>query len=449
MSTNCAQLKGKLDSFKSELKQANVGLFTLQETHCATKGKVRIPDFEIFESIRKKAKGGTMLGAHKALKPFLIAEYNETFELLVVEINIANRDIRVITGYGPQENLHESERIPFFLALEEEIVKAELAGKSVIVELDANSKLGPKYIPGDIHNQSDNGKLLAALIDRHGMVIGNSMTECKGLITRNRITKNGSEKSIIDFVLLSDDLKNEVETIVIDEERKNVLTKLSKTKKGISKVESDHNTIFTHLKLSWTKRLKKQRNELFNLKNKECQEIFKEETKSINNNNFLSSVFDEKDDLDILTNKFMKRLQKTISKCFKKIRITEKIDREKEELFMKWKKLKNEGNNTNKEKLEQAEKELAEKYAKEYMEKINERIGDVDCEEGGLNSGKLWNLKKEIFPKSRDPPTAMIDPESGNLLTTEDKIEEAAIKVYEERLKNRQIKDDLKHIQCV
>ena len=96
MSTNCAQLKGKLDSFKSELRQANVGLFTLQETHCVTKGKIKIPDFEIFESIRKKAKGGTMLGAHKALKPFLIIEYNDAFELLVVEINIANRDVRVI-----------------------------------------------------------------------------------------------------------------------------------------------------------------------------------------------------------------------------------------------------------------------------------------------------------------------------------------------------------------
>ena len=40
MSTNAAQLKGKLDSFKSELKYAKVGLFKVQETHFATKGKV-------------------------------------------------------------------------------------------------------------------------------------------------------------------------------------------------------------------------------------------------------------------------------------------------------------------------------------------------------------------------------------------------------------------------
>ena len=60
MSTNAAQLKGKLKSFKSELKRSNAGLFTVQETHCATKGKVEIENFEVFESIRNKVKGGTM-----------------------------------------------------------------------------------------------------------------------------------------------------------------------------------------------------------------------------------------------------------------------------------------------------------------------------------------------------------------------------------------------------
>ena len=77
----------------------------------------------------------------------------------------------------------------------------------------------------------------------------------------------------------------------------------------------------------------------------------------------------------------------------------------------------------------------------------DDRTGGIDCEYGGINSGKLWNLKKEIFPKNRDPPTAMIDPESGNLLTSEDKIEEAAVRVYEERLKNKPMKDDLKHVK--
>ena len=63
----------------------------------------------------------------------------------------------------------------FFLALEEEIVKAELAGKSILIEMDANSKLGPHMIPGDVHVQSENGKILSTIIARHGLIVGNSM----------------------------------------------------------------------------------------------------------------------------------------------------------------------------------------------------------------------------------------------------------------------------------
>ena len=42
MSTNAAQLKGKIKSFKSELETSKAAVFTVQETHYSTKGKVTI-----------------------------------------------------------------------------------------------------------------------------------------------------------------------------------------------------------------------------------------------------------------------------------------------------------------------------------------------------------------------------------------------------------------------
>ena len=79
------------------------------------KGQFQIDNFEIFESIRKnKEKGGTLLGVHKSLEPVLIEEYSETFELLVAEIKTTNQSIRIITGYGPQENWKLDEKMPFF-----------------------------------------------------------------------------------------------------------------------------------------------------------------------------------------------------------------------------------------------------------------------------------------------------------------------------------------------
>ena len=136
LSANCEGLKPKIESLKNEIKTLEAAIFTLQETHFYRKGTFKLENYEIFEAIRSKYNGGTMLGVNKVLDPVLISDYNEQFELIVVEIKIRNTSIRIMTGYGPQEHWHESERIPFFVALEEEIIKAELQGTSIILEMD-------------------------------------------------------------------------------------------------------------------------------------------------------------------------------------------------------------------------------------------------------------------------------------------------------------------------
>ena len=76
-SNNVAGLKRKLQSLKSEIQSTNAGLFTIQESHFEKKEKLKIEGFEIFEAIRKKKKdGGTIIGAHLALKPMLIKDCN-------------------------------------------------------------------------------------------------------------------------------------------------------------------------------------------------------------------------------------------------------------------------------------------------------------------------------------------------------------------------------------
>ena len=70
--------------------------------------------------------------------------------------------------------------------------------------MDANSKLGLHYIEGDPHGQSKNGKLLADILDRHALIVLNGLPEKRtGIITRQRTTIDGVEKSVIDFVITS------------------------------------------------------------------------------------------------------------------------------------------------------------------------------------------------------------------------------------------------------
>ena len=79
---------------------------------------------------------------------------------------------------------------------------AEMQGASLIIEMDSNSKLGPDLIPKDPHKQTSNGKLLAGIIQRHGLIVGNGLNAiCVGNIIRRRVTVKSTEESIIDHII--------------------------------------------------------------------------------------------------------------------------------------------------------------------------------------------------------------------------------------------------------
>ena len=221
--------------------------------------------------------------------------------------------------------------------METEIEKAELAGKSVLIEMDANSKLGPKYIPGDPHAMTPNGALLAGVIERHALCVGNGAKECKGTITRKRTTRNRIEQSVIDIVLFSNDLRKHLVSMHVDEERRHVLTRITKTKKGQLKVkENDHNVVITEFDCKM-KTYKKDVVEVYNLTNKDCQVAHKKYTSETN---MLSTSINEEGDIDQVINKFMKKLNGCIAVNFKKVRINAGKSIKDDDLFTKMRKLK-------------------------------------------------------------------------------------------------------------
>ena len=68
------------------------------------------------------------------------------------------------------------------------------------------------------------------------------------------------------------------------------------------------------------------------------------------------------------------------------------------------------------------ENELSEKYSQKIFKEIKTELENIKCDEGGLNSRNLWNLKKKINQKyPEDVPTAIKD-DQGNLLTGKEEI---------------------------
>ena len=443
-SANCAGLRnGKLRSLNAEVKSTNANIITLQETHYKQKGKVKLDKhFVVFEAIRSKKGGGTAIAIHEDLKPKLIHEYNDEFELLVVEIMTEKESVRIVSGYGPQENLEEEKRRPFFLALETEIEKSELAGVSVIIELDANSKLGKQYIPNDPHGMSPNGVLLSDIIERHNLIVCNGSSKCSGTITRKRVTKQRTEESVIDVVLISSELKEHMVSVHIDEEKKHVLTKIHKTKRGTRVKESDHNTIISQFNLKVATNNKREKIEVYNLRNKECQSKFKAFTTETK---MFSTIFDGSDDIDILTERLVKKINGSIATNFTKRRISFKSEESKDEdLFAQRRKLKGKTDEKSRARMKEVTDSLAQK-AEDNFNKLKEELSKIKTK-GAIDAKQMWKLRKRMCPKNRDPPTAIID-KHGNLLTSDEAINNRALEVFTERLDNNPIKSHLKDLE--
>ena len=175
----------------------------------------------------------------------------------------------------------------------------------------------------------------------------------------------------------------------IDEDRKHVLKKIQKLKKGVKLTTSDHNTILTELNLKVNTRPNDNKMEMFNLKNKEFQARFKEYT---SNTKILSSIFDnDSDDLDSLTNRLVKKINGCIATNFKKIRVTskKKSDDDNKALYDKIRFLNGKHDDKSMEELNNVMKIVAEK-ADENFQKLKEELLKMKPSDGKLEAKQLW-----------------------------------------------------------
>ena len=118
----------------------------------------------------------------------------------------------------------------------------------------------------------------------------------------------------------------------IDEERKNVLTRKTKSKKGVKVKESDHNVIVAQFKCSIPNATEKENFEVYNLKNKVCQARFKEFT---SNTKMLSSCIDDKSDINEVCNRFMKKLHCCIATNFERRRVNKEKYQKEDTFYLK------------------------------------------------------------------------------------------------------------------
>ena len=146
--------------------------------------------------------------------------------------------------------------------------------------MDANAKVGERIIKGDPHHTSSNGKIMLDIMERQNMIIANSLDICRGTITRERVFEKKAEKSVIDYIVISEDLLTYLVEMTIDEARVDVLSRFVKTRNGNRTVKSDHNILRSRFSITFTRKKRSVRKEYFQFKNESSRAKFLEETNS-------------------------------------------------------------------------------------------------------------------------------------------------------------------------
>ena len=129
----------------SVLSSETSDVICCQEIKMSKTGMLQLNGYQIFEKLRQDKSGGGLLTAvDMNLNPVMLAG-NDSHEILTIELCLPIGKLRVINAYGPQEYDQTEKRQTFWLALEEEVIKANNNGCFCLIEMDKNAKIGNIY----------------------------------------------------------------------------------------------------------------------------------------------------------------------------------------------------------------------------------------------------------------------------------------------------------------
>ena len=306
LGTNSNGLNTKKESLLYLVNTIKPSAITIQETKFSHEGTFKIPGFKTFEHIRSvKGGGGLFTAVLEDLNPLEVSAF-EDIELLVVQCEVGNLKIRIMNAYGPQEDDEAKTINQFWQAVETEVIIAKQEECLIVLQLDANAKIGKELLPNDPNSRSKNGQILLNMVHRQGLHIGNLSSKCEDTITRERVVNNKTEQSVIDYFIYCDQMANFFDQMVVDDRREMVLKRTIK-RRGLEATKSDHNILMSKFSVNYTIKKPKIRKEYFNFKRNEDKLKFFSDT---NTTMDLTSCFVSSNDFDKSSKSFFKELNR-------------------------------------------------------------------------------------------------------------------------------------------
>ena len=311
----------------------------------------------------------------------------------------------------------------------------------------------------DPNVQNNNGKLFMEFLKRNpSLIVVNALSLCQGIITRSRQLDSRLEEAVLDFFIINERMLPFLNKMIIDEDRNYCLSNFAQIRKNKRVIETDHNGLILEFDLQIAQR-KPDRVEMFNMKNKLCQEAFKEETE---NNTELLECFSDNLPVEVQCKKWFKTFNTVLYKCFRKVRIVKNKKNEKsatdnlvrERISLKKELSLNKIDECMREKIEarifQIENEIGDEIAADFHKEIIDVIKDLGGEDDALSGSgrkKMWSLMKRKYPKITPAIPVGKKDKSGNLITNHMGLKHLYLETYIHRLRNRPIKTDFQEIK--
>ena len=122
--------------------------------------------------LRSSGKGGGLFTAvDEDLFPVLVSTgEDEDSEIITVQVKAGNHDLRIINAYVPQEDDSPQKVFHFWQEVENEVIVAKENNCLILLQMDANAKVGKEEISNDPNEASKNGKLLIEMVKRQGLL---------------------------------------------------------------------------------------------------------------------------------------------------------------------------------------------------------------------------------------------------------------------------------------
>lgn len=208
---NVRAINGKEIELLEEAKKYNIKVLGVTETKKKGQGVINLGSHKLIYSgvnTMERAKAGVALLLTNDI--YETCDYNYVNErLLEVNTEFKHRSIKIIIGYGPNEDASKEDREEFYEQLQI-IIDSTKPKQEILILGDLNAKVGNKkdsYF-GVIGKEgesveSPNGELLLDLCIRNNLKIANTFFKHKDIHKWTRVSETRNEKSIIDYIIVS------------------------------------------------------------------------------------------------------------------------------------------------------------------------------------------------------------------------------------------------------